>query len=187
MVPGLSVAVPYRPHDVKGLLKTALRGSDPVIFIMHKKLTGSKGEVAGDEVLVPFGKARTVTEGSDVLIVTYGYSVELATKAAEAAKSNRISVEVVDLRTLYPIDYELIIKRSKEIGRVIVADEAPLFGSITGEIASTISEQVYDSLKAPVLRIGAMRVPIAANPQLVNASIPSLDDYMSAISKVLSY
>ena len=186
-IPGLSVAVPYRPYDVKGLLKTALRGSDPVIFIMHKKLTGAKGEIAGEDTFIPFGKARVVSEGTQVLLVTYGYSVEVATKAAEIAKNEGISVEIIDLRTLYPIDYDLVLNRAAEIGRVIVADEAPLFGSITAEIASTISEKVYKSLKAPVLRIGAKRVPIAANPQLVNASIPSVEEYVSTIKKILEF
>jgi pyruvate dehydrogenase E1 component beta subunit len=93
----------------------------------------------------------------------------------------------MDLRTVYPIDYEMVLQRSADIGRVIVADEAPLFGSITGEIASTISEKLYGSLKAPVLRIGAKRVPIGANPQLVNASIPGVEDYQAAIKKVLTF
>jgi len=186
-IPGLSVAVPYRPYDVKGLLKTALRSFDPVIFIMHKKLTGAKGEIAGEDTFIPFGKARIASQGSDVLIVTYGYSVELATKAAEIVKADGISVEVMDLRTLYPFDYEMILMRSEQIGRVIVADEAPLFGSITGEIASTISEKIFKSLKAPVMRIGAKRVPIGANPQLVNASIPSIDDYQKTIRRILEY
>jgi pyruvate dehydrogenase E1 component beta subunit len=186
-IPGLSVAVPYRPYDVKGLLKTSLRGSDPVIFIMHKKLTGAKGEIAGEDVFIPFGKARIAAEGSDVLIVTYGYSVEVASKAAEIMKTEGVSVEVMDLRTVYPIDYEMVLQRAQDIGRVIVADEAPLFGSITGEIASTISEKLHSSLKAPVLRIGAKRVPIGANPQLVNASIPNVEDYQAAIRKVLTF
>jgi pyruvate dehydrogenase E1 component beta subunit len=154
---------------------------------MHKKLTGAKGEIAGEDVFIPFGKARIAAEGSDVLIVTYGYSVEVAVKAAELAKTEGVSVEVMDLRTVYPIDYEMVLQRSADIGRVIVADEAPLFGSITGEIASTISEKLYSSLKAPVLRIGAKRVPIGANPQLVNASIPGVEDYQAAIKKVLTF
>jgi pyruvate/2-oxoglutarate/acetoin dehydrogenase E1 component len=186
-IPGLSVAVPYRPFDVKGLLKTALRGSDPVIFIMHKKLTGSKGEIADENTFIPFGQARTARDGSDVLVVTYGYSVEVATKAAEALQEEGISVEVLDLRTLYPIDYGTVLKRSSEIGRIVVADEAPLFGSITGEIASTISEQLHAKLKAPVMRIGAKRVPIAANPLLVNEAIPSVEEYKETIRKSARY
>jgi pyruvate dehydrogenase E1 component beta subunit len=186
-VPGLSVAVPFRPYDVKGLLKTALRGFDPVIFIMHKKLTGAKGEIADENTFIPFGQARTARFGTDVLIVTYGYSVETATKAADALQQEGISVEVMDLRTLYPLDYVAIIERAKKVGRVVVADEAPLFGSITGEIASTISEEIHSHLKSPVLRIGAKRVPISANPQLVNSSIPSLEDYKEVCRKSFSY
>ena len=150
-------------------------------------LTGAKGEIAGEDVFIPFGKARIAAEGSDVLIVTYGYSVEVASKAAEIMKTEGVSVEVMDLRTVYPIDYEMVLQRAQDIGRVIVADEAPLFGSITGEIASTISEKLHSSLKAPVLRIGAKRVPIGANPQLVSASIPNVEDYQAAIRKVLTF
>lgn len=186
-IPGLSVAVPYRPYDVKGLLKTALRGKDPVIFIMHKKLTGAKGEIADEKTFIPFGQARTARTGSDVLVITYGYSVDVATKAADALEAEGISVEVMDLRTLYPLDYAAILRRSAELGRIVVADEAPLFGSMTGEIAATISEQLHTKLKAPVMRIGAKRVPIAANPQLVNAAIPSVDDYIETIRKCAKY
>jgi pyruvate dehydrogenase E1 component beta subunit len=154
---------------------------------MHKKLTGAKGEIADEKVFIPFGKARTAREGSDVLVVTYGYSVEVASKAAEALQEEGISVEVMDLRTLYPLDYESILKRAGEIGRVVIADEAPLFGSITGEIAATVSEQQHSKLKAPVMRIGAKRVPIAANPQLVNAAIPSIENYKDTIRRCAKY
>ena len=183
---GIALFGPQHNNSFESLF-SAIPGSDPVIFIMHKKLTGAKGEIAGEDVFIPFGKARIAAEGSDVLIVTYGYSVEVASKAAEIMKSEGVSVEVMDLRTVYPIDYEMVLQRSQDIGRVIVADEAPLFGSITGEIASTISEKLYGSLKAPVLRIGAKRVPIGANPQLVSASIPNVEDYQAAIRKVLTF
>jgi len=185
--PGLSVAVPSRAWDVKGLIKTALRNDDPVIFLMHKKLSGVRGETGGDDVYIPFGKANTVRSGTDVAIITYGYTVFTALKAAEVLAKENISVEVIDLRTLYPLDTDAINAAVQKFGRVIVADEAPLFGSITGEIAASATEVGFNQLKGPIVRIGSGRAPISANSNMSEAIIPHVEDFVAAASRVAKY
>ncbi|MDA2975417.1 MAG: alpha-ketoacid dehydrogenase subunit beta [Actinomycetota bacterium] len=185
--PGLSVAVPGTPWDVKGLLKTALRADDPVIFMMHKKLTGMRGPIGGPEDLVPFGKARIAREGADATLVTYGYTLIPAMKAAETLAAEGKQVEILDLRTLFPMDMDAVIEAVKRTGRMVVVDEAPLFASITAEIAATASEAAFDSLKGPIVRVGAQRAPLSADPGMVEATIPSISDIEAALRKVLSY
>lgn len=185
--PGLSVAVPSTAMDVKGLIKTALRSEDPVIFLMHKKLSGARGEIGDENYFVPFGKAKTVRTGKDVAIITYGYSVITATKAAQVLESEGISVEIIDLRTLYPIDQEGIDMAVQKFGRVLVLDEAPLFGSITGEIAATASERNFSSLKGPIIRVGSVRAPLSANPAMSEAAIPSIEQISKAVKQLMSY
>jgi len=185
--PGLSVAVPSTARDVKGLIKTALRSEDPVIFLMHKKLSGVRGEIGDENLFIPFGKANTVKVGKDVAIITYGYSVVTATKAAQALESEGLSVEVIDLRTLYPLDQDAIDNAVQKFGRVVVLDEAPLFGSITGEIASAATERNFSALKGPIIRVGAVRAPLSANPAMAEAAIPSVEQISKAVRKVASY
>lgn len=185
--PGLSLAVPSTPMDVKGLIKTALRNEDPVIFLMHKKLSGARGEIGDENYFVPFGKAKTIKAGKDAAIITYGYSAVTATKAAQALEAEGISVEVIDLRTLYPIDQDAIDAAVTKFGRVVVLDEAPLFGSITAEIAATASERNFKSLKGPIVRVGAVRAPLSANPAMSEAAIPSVDQISKAVKQVMSY
>jgi acetoin:2,6-dichlorophenolindophenol oxidoreductase subunit beta len=185
--PGLSVAVPATPWDVKGLLKTALRADDPVIFMMHKKLTGARGPIGGPDDFVPFGKARIAREGADATIVTYGYTVVAAQKAADLLAAEGKQVEILDLRTLFPMDMEAVVDSVKRTGRVVVADEAPLFASITAEIAATATEAAFSSLKGPIVRVGAQRAPLSAAPGMVDATIPSVDDLVAATRKVLAY
>ena len=184
---GLSLAVPSTPMDVKGLIKTALRNEDPVIFLMHKKLSGIRGEIKGDDYFVPFGKAATIKAGKDAAIISYGYSIVTANKAAQALEAEGISVEVIDLRTLYPLDTDAINAAVQKFGRIVVVDEAPLFGSITAEIAATATEANFSSLKGPIVRIGAVRAPLSANPGMVDASIPSVDSISAAVKKVMKY
>ena len=185
--PGLSVAVPSTAKDVKGLIKTALRSEDPVIFLMHKKLSGVRGEMGDENLFIPFGKANTVKTGKDAAIITYGYSVITATKAAQALEAEGISVEVIDLRTLYPLDQEAIDKAVQDFGRVVVLDEAPLFGSITGEIASAATERNFNALKGPIIRVGAVRAPLSANPTIAESAIPSVEQISKAVKQVVSY
>ncbi len=184
---GLAVAVPSNAWDVKGLIKTALRTPDPVIFLMHKKLSGVRGEIGDENTLIPFGKARTVKEGKDAAIITYGYTVVTAQKAAAALATEGIDVEIIDLRTLYPLDTDAVNSAVQKFGRVVIADEAPMFGSITAEIAATATEENFKSLKGPIVRIGSVRAPISANPGMSEAAIPSVDAMVAAVKKVVAY
>jgi pyruvate/2-oxoglutarate/acetoin dehydrogenase E1 component len=185
--PGLSVATPSRAWDVKGLIKTALRAEDPVIFLMHKKLSGLRGEMGDDSVLIPFGKANVLRPGTDAAIITYGYTTLTAMKVAELLAKEGINVEVIDLRTLYPLDTDAINDAVKRFGRIVVADEAPLFGSITAEIAATATEVGFAHLKGPIVRVGAIRAPISANPTMSDAAIPSVVSLSNAIYAVMKY
>lgn len=185
--PGLSVAVPSTPMDVKGLIKTALRVDDPVIFLMHKKLTGIRGPIGDENYFVPFGSAKSIRTGKDAAIISYGYSLVTAQKAAQSLESEGISVEIIDLRTLYPLDTETINETVQKFGRVVVLDEAPLFGSITGEIAASAAEANWNSLKGPIVRVGGVRAPISANPAMAEAAIPTIASIVAAVKKVMSY
>ena len=184
---GLSVAVPSRAYDVKGLIKTALRTPDPVIFLMHKKLSGVRGEIGDENTLIPFGSAHTVKSGKDAAIITYGYTIVTAQKAAQTLAEQGIDVEIIDLRTLYPLDTDTINATVQKFGRVVVADEAPMFGSITAEIAATASEANFKYLKGPIVRVGGARAPLSANPQMSEAAIPSVSGLVEAVKKVMSY
>ena len=184
---GLSVAVPSNGRDVKGLIKTALRCPDPVIFLMHKKLSGVRSPAAPDNELIPFGSANVVRKGKDAVIITYGYTVVTALKTAEAFAAKGIEVEVIDLRTLFPLDTDAINDAVQRFGRVVIADEAPMFGSITAEIAASASEAGFKDLKGPIVRVGAVRAPLSANPQMAEASIPSVDSMSAAVQKTLNY
>ncbi len=185
--PGISVAVPSTPKDVKGLIKTALRADDPVIFLMHKKFSGIRGEMGDENYFVPFGKAKSVRTGTDAVIITYGYSLVTANKAAQALEVEGVSVEIMDLRTLYPLDQDGINEAVQKYGRVVVVDEAPLFGSITAEIAATATEANFKSLKGPIVRVGAVRAPLSANPAMADAAIPSVASITNAVTAVMAY
>lgn len=185
--PGLAVAVPSTAMDVKGLIKTALRVEDPVVFLMHKKLSGIRGEMGDENYFIPFGKAKTVRTGTDVAIITYGYSIVTATKAATALEAEGVSVEIIDLRTLYPLDQDAINEAVQKFGRVVVLDEAPLFGSITAEIAATATEANFGALKGPIVRVGAVRAPLSANPAMADAAIPTVASITKAVKTVMAY
>ncbi len=184
---GLSVAVPSRAYDVKGLIKTALQTPDPVIFLMHKKLSGVRGEIGDENTYIPFGSAYSARTGKDAAIITYGYTVVTAQKAAQALAEQGVEVEIIDLRTLYPLDTDTINETVQKFGRVVVADEAPMFGSITAEIAATASEHNFKHLKGPIVRVGGVRAPISANPQMSEAAIPTVAGIVDAVKKVMSY
>ena len=184
---GLSLAVPSTGRDVKGLIKTALRSPDPVVFLMHKKLSGARSPAAPDNELIPFGKANVVREGKDAVIITYGYTVFTALKAAAGLAASGIEVEVIDLRTLFPLDTEAINDAVKRFGRVVVADEAPMFGSITAEIAASASEACFKDLQGPIVRVGAVRAPLSANPAMADAAIPTVASITAAVQKTLNY
>jgi pyruvate/2-oxoglutarate/acetoin dehydrogenase E1 component len=174
-IPGLKVVLPSTPYDAKGLLKAAIRDDNPVLFYEEKNLYILKGEVPLHEYTVPLGKADVKREGSDVTLVAISSMVHVALKAAESLASEGISAEVVDPRTLKPLDAETIINSVKKTTRAVVIDEGYLSYGATAEIASLIGEQAFEYLDAPVKRIGAMDVPIPASKLLEAVTIPSAE------------
>ena len=176
-IPGLRVVMPSTPADAKGLLKSALRGEDPVVFFEHKLLYGTKGLVSDDpELLVPFGLAAIVQEGSDLTIIATGLMVSRALEAVARLQESGISAEVIDPRTVSPIDWATIFESVDKTGRVLVVNEATLVCSVASEIAATIGEQRFTSLDGPVRRIGAPFVPKPSTPGLEKLAYPSVDE-----------
>jgi pyruvate/2-oxoglutarate/acetoin dehydrogenase E1 component len=181
-VPGLKVVLPSTPVDAKGLLKSAIRDNSPVMFFEHKKLYDIVDEVSDDpDFLIPLGKADIKREGSDVTIVTYAFMVHKALEAASLLEKEGISVEVVDLRTVKPLDKETIISSVKKTGRVLCFQEAWLTCSIMAEVAAILSEEAFDYLDAPIKRLGAKDAPIPFSPVLESYVLPGVDDVITTI------
>lgn len=185
-VPGLIVAVPGTPYDAKGMLKAALRGNDPVIFFEHKLLYSFKGPVPEEDYIVHLGKANVVREGKDVTVVSYQYVLHESMKAAEELEKEGISVEVIDIRTLYPLDKELIINSVKKTGRLVVAHEPPKLYGPGAEIVTTIVEAAFKYLKAPPLRVAMPHVPLPVSPALENHVFPNKEKIKRAISSLIT-
>ncbi len=174
-MPGLVVVMPSNAHDTKGLLKSALRGDDPVIFFMHKRLTGSRGTVGGADEVVPIGKASVLREGSDVTLVAAGIVVNKLVKAAEELAKEGIEADVIDLRTIFPLDLDTIMESVRKTGRAIVVSEEPPYASVASEIAASIQESAFDYLDAPVHRLTAAHTSIGHAPNLMEAVIPQVE------------
>ncbi|PIV99419.1 MAG: alpha-ketoacid dehydrogenase subunit beta, partial [Deltaproteobacteria bacterium CG17_big_fil_post_rev_8_21_14_2_50_51_6] len=164
--PGLKVVSPSEPADVKGLLKAALRDDDPVIFFQHKRLFAQKGPVPEGEYVIPIGKAEVKRPGRDISIITYSRMTYLSLEAAKILSEKGIEAEVIDLRTLKPLDFPLIAESVKKTYRAMVVHEACLTGGFGAEIAARIGEELFDWLDAPVTRIGAKDVPMPFNPAM---------------------
>ena len=158
--PGLKIVAPSNPHDAKGLLISAIEDNDPVIFLEHKKLYGTKGEVPEGYYKEPIGKGKIVREGTDVTIVAYSYMVQAAEKAAKELEKEGISTEVIDLRTVKPLDVPLIIESVQKTSRAVIVYESPKFGGYGAEVAATIAEKAIDYLAAPVLRVAGKETPV---------------------------
>ena len=185
-VPGLQVVVPSTPYDAKGLLKTAIRNDNPVIFCKHKLLYPITGPVPNEEYTLPFGEADIKREGNDVTIVATLYMVHKALKAAEELeKKNGISVEIVDPRTLVPLDKETIINSVEKTGRVVIVTEDCKTAGVSAEIAAVISEEALDYLDAPIKRVANPDVPIPFSPSLENFVIPDDKRIIKAVKEVV--
>ncbi|MXQ53919.1 alpha-ketoacid dehydrogenase subunit beta [Shimazuella alba] len=185
--PGIKVVCPSNPYDAKGLLISAIRDNDPVFFMEHLKLYFSiKGEVPDGEYTVPIGKANVVKEGKDVSIFTYGAMVHTSLKAAEAAEKEGISVEVIDLRTLSPLDMDTVVASIEKTNRAIVVQEAPKQAGIAGELIAQINEKAIFHLEAPVLRVTGPST-VLGFPLIEEEWVPSPDRVKKAIQKVMSY
>jgi pyruvate/2-oxoglutarate/acetoin dehydrogenase E1 component len=180
-IPGLKVVMPSTPYDAKGLLKASIRDNEPVIFIEHKLLYTTKGEVPQDEYIVPLGKADVKRTGKDITMITYSYMTLKCLEAAEVLAKEGIDVEVVDLRTLTPLDKDTLLESVRKTGRVIVVHEACKRGGVGGDIAAMISEEAYDYLDAPVMRICGRNTTIPYNLGLEKVCVPSVEDIVAGL------
>jgi pyruvate dehydrogenase E1 component beta subunit len=183
--PGLLVAMPSTPADTKGLIKSALRGSDPVIFLMHKVLNGVRGEVGGPDDLVPFGQAMIRREGKHVTLVCYGLMVDRCLAAAEQLSGDGIDAEIVDLRTVAPLDLDTVEASVRRTGRLVVVTEAPRHVGMSAEIAASVTESLHHDLAAAPLRVGGPHVPIPHSPPLRDMAVPSAEQIARAARAVL--
>ena len=180
-VPGLKIVVPATPADAKGLLKTAMRGEDPVLFFEHKMLYALTGPVPEDpDYMVPFGVASVLKEGKDVTIIGVGLMVQKALVAAKKLAEKGIDAEVIDPRTLVPMDKETLIKSVAKTGRVVIAHEAHKRAGPGAEIAAMLAEEAIEYLDGPIMRIGAVNVPLPYSPELENHVLPNENDIYQA-------
>lgn len=184
-VPGLYVAVPSTPYDAKGLLKSAIRGNNPVVFCEHKLLYPVEGEVPEEEYTIPFGVADVKREGADATIVATLYMVHKALKAAETLENEGISVEIVDPRTLTPLDRQAIIKSVKKTGRLIVVSEDCKTAGVSAEIAAIVAEEAIDYLDSPIKRVAEPDTPIPFSPPLEQYVIPDEKAIVKAVKEVV--
>ena len=185
-VPGLKVVVPGTPYDAKGLLVSAIRDNNPVIFLEQKLLYRIKGNVPEEEYSIPLGAADIKREGKTLSLVTYGRTLQMCLEAAEHLEKEGADIEVLDLRTLYPLDKNAIIQTAKKTGKVIVVHEAVEFGGFGGEVVSAIADSdAFFYLDAPIKRVGALHCPIPFNPILEKEVLPSTERIEKAIRSLL--
>ncbi len=184
-IPGLKVVAPSTPYDAKGLLKSAIREDDPVMFLEHKILYAQKGEVPEVEYVIPLGKADVKRSGKDVTIIAYSRQVMFALEAAKELATQGIDAEVVDLRTLVPLDWETIELSVKKTHKVVVVQEAVKRSGYAGEIATQIIENAFDYLDAPVKRVAGLNVVLPFSPALEDAAYPGVKDIIAGVKEVL--
>ena len=183
--PGLKVVMPSTPADAKGLLKSSIRDDDPVIFIEQERMYGSKGEVPeDDDFTIPLGVADIKREGADATIVARSLMVPVALKAAEELEKQGVSCEVVDPRTIRPLDIETIVNSVKKTNRVVIAEESHPFCGVGAEISAEITERAFDYLDAPVRRVSGADVPMPYAKNLENLAIPGVEQVMAAVREV---
>ena len=185
-IPGLKVVCPSNAYDAKGLLIQAIRDDDPVIFCEHKNLYGHETEVPVEAYAIPFGEASVVREGKDVTIVSYGLTVQRALEAAEKLAKDGIQAEVVDLRTLSPIDWDTVMESVESTGRLVVVDEANPCCSIATDVAAHVAQEAFDALKAAPQMVTAPHTPVPFSPALEDLYIPTADAIAKAASKITS-
>ena len=183
--PGLKVVVPSNPYDAKGLLKTSIRDLDPVIFMESELMYGDKGEVPEEEYLIPLGQADIKRQGGDVTVVSFGKIIKEAIKAAEQLSKDGIDMELIDLRTIRPIDYETVIKSVMKTNRIVVLEEAWPLAGISSEIAYKVQSEAFDYLDAPVKRVNLQDTPAPYSPSLLEAWLPNQDSVIKAVKEVM--
>jgi pyruvate dehydrogenase E1 component beta subunit len=180
----LKVVVPSTPYDLKGLLKSAIRDDDPVLVMESEQMYGDKGEVPEEEYLIPIGVADIKRPGTDVTIVSFGKIIKVALAAAEQLAEEGISCEVIDLRTVRPIDYDTVIASVKKTNRLVCVEEAWPLGSISTEIAYMVQKRAFDFLDAPIRRLTTADTPAAYAPTLMEAFLPSLEQVKTVVREV---
>ncbi|MEH6682394.1 MAG: pyruvate dehydrogenase complex E1 component subunit beta [Sediminicola sp.] len=183
--PGLKVVVPSNPYDAKGLLKASIKEDDPVIFMESEQMYGDKGEVPEEEYTIPLGVADIKREGKDVTIVSFGKIIKEAYKAADELEKEGISCEIIDLRTVRPMDHATIIKSVKKTNRLVILEEAWPFGNVATEITYQVQAQAFDYLDAPIVKINTADTPAPYSPVLLEEWLPNYKDVVKAVKKVL--
>lgn len=187
-VPGLKLVAPSTAYDAKGLLKASIRDDDPVIFFEHKFLYRRiKDSVPDEDYVVPLGKAKVVREGSDISVITYGWMVHEALEAATALEEKAIDIEIVDLRTLLPMDKETILNSVKKTNKAIVLHEATRTGGVGAEVSALISEHAFDHLDGPILRITAPDTPVPYSPPMEEFFLPKAQNVIDAAERLAAY
>jgi pyruvate dehydrogenase E1 component beta subunit len=182
--PGLKVVVPSNPYDAKGLLKASIRDDNPVIFMESEQMYGMKWAVPEEEYVLELGKAHRVIEGTDVTMVSFGKIMHVAQAACDALQKEGISVELIDLRTVRPIDYDTIIKSVIKTNRMVIVEEAWPLASISSELAYMTQRKAFDYLDSPIIRVNSKDVPLPYAPTLVDAYLPNIQNIMEAVKKV---
>lgn len=182
--PGLKVVVPSDPYDMKGLLKSAIRDDDPVLVMESEQMYGDKGEVPEEEYLLPLGKAEVKREGSDATIVSFGKIIKTAFAAADELAKDGISCEVIDLRSVRPIDYDTIIESVKKTNRLVVVEEAWPLGAIATELTYMVQKRAFDYLDAPVIRVNTADTPMGYSPVFVEEFLPNPKQVIDAVKSV---
>ena len=183
--PGLKVIVPSNPYDAKGLLKSAIRDDDPVIFMESEQMYGDKGEVPEGEYSLPIGVADIKREGNDVTIVSFGKIIKEAYRAADELKKDNISCEIIDLRTVRPLDIDAVLKSVKKTNRLVILEEAWPFGNVSTEITFQVQSKAFDYLDAPIEKINTADTPAPYSPVLLAEWLPNSNDVIKAVKKVL--
>lgn len=183
--PGLKVVAPGTPEDAKGLLKSAIRSDDPVMFIEHATLYQVRGEVPEDDYTIPLGKSNIYREGSDVTIITYSKMLEISSKASQQLEEEGIDVEIIDLRSLRPLDMEPVIKSFKKTNRAVIVEEGWRSYGVGSEVTTRIVESAFDYIDAPIKRVAQKEVPLPYNRNLEQSALPQVEDVIKAVKEVL--
>ena len=183
--PGLKVIVPSNPYDAKGLLKSAIRDNDPIIFMESEQMYGDKGNVPEEEYLIPIGEAEVKKEGNDVTVVSFGKIIKEVYKASDKLKEQNIDLEIIDLRTIRPLDIDTIINSVKKTNRLVIVEEAWPFGNVSTEISHQIQNKCFDYLDAPIEKLNTADTPAPYSPVLLAEWLPNQNDIIKSVHKAL--
>ena len=186
-VPGIYCACPSTPKDALGMLRAAIKNDNPVIFAEHSHIYGSRGDVPDEYYEIPFGEARIAKSGADITLVSYGHGVHILHEAAELLDQHGVDAEIIDLRSLHPVDYDAILGSVKNTGRAVMLDTARRTGGIMSEIVADVQERAMDWLDGPVMRVGAKDVPWPYNRDLEQDILPDADDVVDAARRIVSF